>query len=348
MRLRDLIFISVIVGGGLALARGSLKPVVSGYWPSAGPQRCRFARSRRRRLECLVSKAWDGKGLHPSPPADAGGHAPVDPRARGTIPSLEEIRQFEARPPRQRLEGFVTRPAPRPPHGRLPGRAVRPCPGRNRGRTVHPVSAATIHDLAFRCDPGQSSLRCRRPRPGSRPGALDRSSGHQFHFRDVQRGGQVSRPRASGRAGFARVPGGANRLRPVPRPSVPALETGRFPWSGRLLRRRRFQPARHYRSRELVPAGRPQDEKGRQGGTACAVSSRVASFRGHAAAGLPAGSQARPTPAWRSATVNRMWAILFGRPLVEPVDDLPGSGELPLPWSFWPATSRRGGPICTA
>ena len=37
MRLRDLIFISVIVGGGLALARGSLKPVVSGYWPSAGP-----------------------------------------------------------------------------------------------------------------------------------------------------------------------------------------------------------------------------------------------------------------------------------------------------------------------
>ena len=29
------------------------------------------------------------------------------------------------------------------------------------------------------------------------------------------------------------------------------------------------------------------------------------------------------------ATVNRIWALLFGRPLVEPVDDLPAAGELP-------------------
>ena len=29
------------------------------------------------------------------------------------------------------------------------------------------------------------------------------------------------------------------------------------------------------------------------------------------------------------ATVNRVWALLFGRPLVEPVDDLPTSGDLP-------------------
>ena len=28
------------------------------------------------------------------------------------------------------------------------------------------------------------------------------------------------------------------------------------------------------------------------------------------------------------ATVNRVWALLFGRPLVEPVDDLPAAGEL--------------------
>jgi hypothetical protein len=29
------------------------------------------------------------------------------------------------------------------------------------------------------------------------------------------------------------------------------------------------------------------------------------------------------------ATVNRVWALLFGRPLVEPIDDLPASGEPP-------------------
>ena len=27
-------------------------------------------------------------------------------------------------------------------------------------------------------------------------------------------------------------------------------------------------------------------------------------------------------------TVNRVWALLFGRPLAEPVDDLPAAGEL--------------------
>jgi len=29
------------------------------------------------------------------------------------------------------------------------------------------------------------------------------------------------------------------------------------------------------------------------------------------------------------ATVNRTWALLFGKPLVEPVDDIPNAGELP-------------------
>jgi hypothetical protein len=33
--------------------------------------------------------------------------------------------------------------------------------------------------------------------------------------------------------------------------------------------------------------------------------------------------------AFARATVNRAWAILFGRPLVEPIDDLPVSGEFP-------------------
>jgi hypothetical protein len=33
-------------------------------------------------------------------------------------------------------------------------------------------------------------------------------------------------------------------------------------------------------------------------------------------------------PSFAQATVNRMWALLFGRPLAEPVDDLPAAGEL--------------------
>ena len=34
-------------------------------------------------------------------------------------------------------------------------------------------------------------------------------------------------------------------------------------------------------------------------------------------------------PSLARATVNRVWAVLLGRPLVDPVDDLPVSGELP-------------------
>jgi hypothetical protein len=33
-------------------------------------------------------------------------------------------------------------------------------------------------------------------------------------------------------------------------------------------------------------------------------------------------------PSFARATVNRVWALLFGRPLAEPVDDLPAAGEL--------------------
>src|SRR5262249_4980787 len=33
-------------------------------------------------------------------------------------------------------------------------------------------------------------------------------------------------------------------------------------------------------------------------------------------------------PNFSRATVNRVWALMMGRPLAEPVDDLPASGEL--------------------
>ena len=43
------------------------------------------------------------------------------------------------------------------------------------------------------------------------------------------------------------VPGDADRLRPVPRPSVPEVEAGRFPRACFVLRRRELEPARHPR-----------------------------------------------------------------------------------------------------
>ena len=44
---------------------------------------------------------------------------------------------------------------------------------------------------------------------------------------------------------------------------------------------------------------------------------------------LAAWVTAGQNPAFARATVNRVWALLFGRPLVEPVDDLGSADELP-------------------
>ena len=36
----------------------------------------------------------------------------------------------------------------------------------------------------------------------------------------------------------------------------------------------------------------------------------------------------RRNPSFSQATVNRIWALLLGRPLAEPIDDLPSAGQL--------------------
>ena len=145
----------------------------------------------------------------------------------------------------------------------------------------------------------------------------------------IQRGDRAARSRAAGCPGVAGLPGRPARLRPVSRPPVPALEAGRLPGPGRVLRRRLLEPARHSRwGKHVSPAG-PQDQASRDGRTASAVPSELLPGAGSLREQL-AGWIVNPgNPNLARATVNRVWALLFGRPLVDPVDDLPVSGELP-------------------
>ncbi len=48
-------------------------------------------------------------------------------------------------------------------------------------------------------------------------------------------------------------------------------------------------------------------------------------------------------PYFARATVNRVWAVLFGKPLVEPVDDLVSGGEPPRPLRILAADFARSG-----
>ena len=91
-----------------------------------------------------------------------------------------------------------------------------------------------------------------------------------------------------------------------------------------------LRPPRHPRHRERLPAARPQGQGVRS------VEPRVPFLPELLPAPRPA-ARATGSPRWVTdprnpnlarATVNRVWALLFGRPLAEPVDDLPAAGEL--------------------
>ena len=95
MRLRDLIFVSVVLGGGLALARGTLRP------PASTPPREPAKQTGQADLRPIVAeintvfeRRWTEKGARPAAPASelavlrrlvAGPHR-FDPRARGDPP----------------------------------------------------------------------------------------------------------------------------------------------------------------------------------------------------------------------------------------------------------------------
>ncbi len=53
-------------------------------------------------------------------------------------------------------------------------------------------------------------------------------------------------------------------------------------------------------------------------------------------------------PHFARATVNRVWALLFGTPLLEPIDDLPGADDLPPPSTSSPPTSPLTATTSTA
>ena len=150
MRLRDLIFVSVVLGGGLALARGALRP------PTSTPPREPDKKTGQADLGPIVAEVnavferrWAEKGTRPATPAtELAVLRRLSLALTGSIPSLEEIRQFEARPAEGATREPAGRLAPRSAHRRLPGRTVCPRPGGDRGRTLREVSPTAVHDLA--------------------------------------------------------------------------------------------------------------------------------------------------------------------------------------------------------
>ena len=228
-------------------ARGEPRPA------SARPTgRRRKPAPRRPDVAAEVDRAfrrrWAEQGL------DAGPEAPelavmrrLSLALTGTIPSLEEIRRFEARPPRARLARWLDDLLlDRRSADYLAERLARAFVGTEGGPFLvyrRRRFVSWLSDELIRNRPYDELVRDLI----AGKGVWTDHPFDQLHLRHLRPRQEGVRPRTAGRPGRPGVPRRPDRLRPVPRPPLPALEAGRFPGARRLLRPGRARLDRHRR-----------------------------------------------------------------------------------------------------
>jgi hypothetical protein len=115
MGMRDLLFLGVVLGGAGVLGAGLFRPPGSApSSPTTGESSRGLARDDFRPVVDWVNDAirrgWSGTGreLDPAPPApDLAIMRRLALALTGSVPSLEEIRRFEARPAAGRIEAWL-------------------------------------------------------------------------------------------------------------------------------------------------------------------------------------------------------------------------------------------------
>jgi hypothetical protein len=331
MRFRDLIFICVVLGAGLALARGAFRPTVP------APSRSEVQRTDRadllpvvEELDASFRRRWVERGLHPAAPA-----AELTVMRRlalalvGSIPSLEEIRQFEAKAPEGRLEGWVDNLLrDRRSADYLAERFARALVGTEDGPFVQfrrrrfttwlsdAILANRPYDALVRdliCDQGlwtdhpatnfvsaTFSQETARPDPERLAARVSRAflgmriDCAQCHDHPFQPWKQADF------RGLAAFFGGVySSLR-----GIRDRESKYHPLDRKTKEPMTVEPRVPLHPELLPTAGNPREQL--------------------------AGWITNPAnPNLARATVNRVWALVVGRPLVDPVDDLPTGSELP-------------------
>jgi hypothetical protein len=107
---RHLFFVAVVVGGTVAL-RASLFPFATDARKvnfDPGPTTADEFQAVVKEVDGTFRNDWDDKNLTPAPRADDLAVARrLSLALTGSVPSLEEIRQFEARPAANRLDGWA-------------------------------------------------------------------------------------------------------------------------------------------------------------------------------------------------------------------------------------------------
>ena len=297
-RLRDVVFLLVVLGGAGSLAAGLLRPLRR---ESVPPSRLSVGVSDRgpivARVDATFRQEWTDQGMVPaSPAAELAIMRRLSLSLAGTIPSLEEIRRFEARPTGGRVDSWLDDLL----HDRrcadyLAERFARAFVGTEDGpflkfrrrRFVSWLSDAILEDRRY--DAIVRDLIADDGVWTDHPAV---------NFLAVTIDEKTERPtpdRLAARVSRAFL-GVRHRLRPVPQSPVPALEAIGFPRHRRLLRRDPRRLPRHPRPRERVPSARSQGQGMRPGRAMRALPLRVAPDFGRTLArGSPAGSPTRGT-----------------------------------------------------
>src|SRR5262245_51125927 len=108
------------------------------------------------------------------------------------------------------------------------------------------------------------------------------------------------------------------------------MEAGRLPGAGRVLRADPRRVHRHPRQGWRVRGRGPQDPTEVGGRPASPGRAGTPASDRHPPRALAAWVTHPKNPYFARAAVNRVWAVMFGRPLVSPIDNLEPDGPVPL------------------
>ncbi len=331
MRLRDLIFISVVLGGGLALARGALRSPVPAPPPASGrPGALAERLPVVVEVNRILEQRWVDKGVRPAPPAtELALMRRLSLALTGSIPALEEIRQFEALAVEGRIEGWLeVLLRDRRTADYLAERFARALVGVEDGpfvkfrrrRFTTWLSDAILenrpYDAVVRDLVADEGLWTDHPATNF----ISVTISEETELPDPERlAARVSRAFLGIRLDCAQCHD--HPFQPWKQADFRGLAAFFGSVHSNLRGVRDGESAYH-----------PLDRKTKEATT---VEPRVP-FRPEL---LPGGENPRrrlaawitdpANPNLARATVNRLWAIVFGRPLVDPIDDIPVAGELP-------------------
>ena len=336
MGVRDLLFVGIVVGGAATLGAGLYpRPASHGRTSDAAGAPVRpDERETARRVDAAFREGWRSAGVRPAATATTRA---VLRRASlaltGTIPSLEELRSLEALPEDRRVDAHVDRLlADRRFADDFAERFARAFVGTEGGPFVFFRRRRFVSWLSDQIGKNRGYDAVVRDLIASNGLWTDRPSTNFVTVTYDPDRKEFDPDRLAGRVTRAFLGARLDCARCHDHPFAPWKQDDFRGLAAFFGRAESHITGLHEGKGEY----RPDDRKT---GKPVVVAPRVPFLPELLPAEGPAGRREQlarwvtdpKNPALPRATVNRVWALMFGRPLVAPVDDLPKADDLPEP-----------------